>query len=345
MKDYIRNYSAVFGNFWYNEGIMNIPPAHIITPPILNLLSEIESLRLYTEKRDLHKQVSITLLRNSLLKSSLYSAKIEGNQLSELTLDESNNDTETREIINIMRALEYIDATPIIHIDHSFIRRLHSMIGDHLFSQKGMYRREVSGIFNTVGAVVYMPPPPTQILTLMDSLIAYIHNQNDFPLITAFVSHLVFEKIHPFLDGNGRVGRALIPAILKCKKYTLSFPVTLEEYLDDHREEYYDALMFGMKHAENYLIFMLKAYHEKMKLTIEKLEYQSQKPPAVQELTARQEEIYHIIREHKTATLNLIWRRFLKVPERTLRGDLAKLVEKRLVTKIGNTKGVEYRAK
>lgn len=337
----IRQYSAISGTM----EVMHIPPTFTITPSLLNLLSEIESLRLYAEKRDLHKQVSITLRRNSLLKSSLYSAKIEGNQLSELTLDESNNDTETREIINIMLALEYVDVTPIIHIDHSFIRKLHSMIGDHLFSQKGMYRREVSGIFNMAGVVVYMPPPPTQILTLMDSLIEYIHNQNDFPLITAFVSHLVFEKIHPFLDGNGRVGRALIPAILKCKKYTVSFPITLEEYLDAHREEYYDALMLGMKNTESYLIFMLKAYREQMKLTIEKLEYQSQKPLVVQELTARQEEIYNIIREHKTATLNLIGRRFLKVPERTLRSDLAKLVDKNLVTKIGNTKGVEYRVK
>jgi len=179
----------------------------------------------------------------------------------------------------------------------------------------------------------------------MDTLITYIHNQNDFPLITAFVSHLVFEKIHPFLDGNGRVGRALIPAILKCKKYTVSFPVTLEEYLDAHREDYYDALMLGMKDTESYLVFMLKAFCEQMKLTIEKLEYQSQKSPAMQELTARQEEVYNIIREHKTVTLNFIARRFLKVPERTLRHDLAKLVEKNLVTKIGNTKGVEYRVK
>jgi len=324
---------------------MNIPPSITITPAILTLLSEIESLALHAEKRDIHKQVSVTLRRNSLLKSSLYSARIEGNQQSEFSINEKNVDTETQEITNIMRALEYIDTTSISHIDHAFIQKIHTMVGTHLFPDKGTYRKEVSGIFNASGVVVYMPPPPTQVSLLMDKLIEYITAQNDFPLVVAFIAHLVFEKIHPFLDGNGRVGRALILAILNYKRYTIPFPVTIEEYLDMHRDQYYDVLLSGLQNTEAYLHFMLKGYLEQMKVMIYKLEQLLSKPPAVQELTARQEELFNIIREHKTVTLNFAARRFLKVPERTLRDDLAKLIEKKLVTKIGNTKGVEYRAR
>jgi len=323
---------------------MKIPPDYRINPSLLNLLSQIESIRLYAEKKDLHKQITNTLRRNSFLQSSLYSARIEGNQLSEITIMEENTDTETREIVNIMKTLEYIDGVHITKIDHVFIRKLHKMIGVGIFPDKGTYRKEVSGIFNKEGSVVYMPPPPTQIIGLVDILLTYIQNENNFPLITAFIVHLVFEKIHPFLDGNGRVGRALIPAVLKCKRYINPFPVTIEEYLDAHREEYYDSLLTGMRDTEGYLEFMLTAYLKQMENTIAKLEQQSQKSPILLELTARQEEIYTIIREHKSVSLNFIVRRFLKVPERTLRNDLAKLIEKKIVVKIGNTKGVEYRA-
>jgi len=219
------------------------------------------------------------------------------------------------------------------------------MIGDGLFPDKGIYRKEVSGIFNKEGAVVYMPPPPTQVMNLLSSLIVYIENEKNFPLVTAFIAHLAFEKIHPFLDGNGRVGRALIAAVLKCKKYATPFPVTIEEYLDAHREEYYDTLLNGMSDTERYLEFMLLAYLKQMEKAGENLEELSRKSPLLLELTARQEEIYIIIKEHRSVSLNFIVRRFLKVSERTLRNDIAKLIEKKLVVKVGNTKGVEYRVR
>jgi len=322
---------------------MKIPPDITITPSHLALLSEIESIRRYAEKNKVHIPISTSLRRNSFLKSSLYSARIEGNTLSEISIQEENTDVETREIINIMKTLEYIDMTYIAKIDHTVIRRLHTMIGEGLFPDKGTYRREVSGIFNREGIVVYMPPPPTQVVNLLNTLIEYIQNENSFPLVTAFIAHLVFEKIHPFLDGNGRVGRALIPAVLKSKGYKVPFPVTIEEYLDNHRDEYYDALLNRMTNTGRYVEFMLSAYLKQMKKTLEKLEELSQKSPLLLEFTARQEEIYTIIREHRSVSLNFIIRRFLKVSERTLRNDLSKLIEKRFVVKVGNTKGAEYR--
>lgn len=322
---------------------MKIPPEFAITPSILSLLSEIESIRLYVGKSNIHTASTFSLRRNSFLKSSLYSARIEGNTLSELSLQEENTDAETKEIINIMKALEYIDTTSISVVNHEMLKKLHSIIGEQIFPDKGSYRTEVSGIFNAAGAVVYIPPPPTQVKKLLDELISYIQHANTYPLITAFITHLIFEKIHPFLDGNGRVGRALIPAVLKAKRYEVLFPVTIEEYLDTHRNEYYEVLLNGMRDTEMYLEFMMLAYLTQMKKTVTQLEELSQKSSIMLELTARQEEIYLLIKEQRSVSLNLITRRFLKVNERTLRNDLTKLIEKKLVTKVGNTKGVEYR--
>ncbi len=322
---------------------MDIPPVYIITSEILSLVSEIESLRLYAQKTNLQKEVSFILRRNSLLKSSLYSARIEGNQLSEQSINENNSDPETQEVVNIMKAFEFIESTSLSRINLQYIQNVHAIIGNNIFPERGIFRTEVSAIFNTSGTAIYMPPPPTQILPLMTRLMEYISIQNDFPLITAFIAHLIFEKIHPFIDGNGRVGRVLIIAILKNKQNLTSFPVIIEEYLDMHRDKYYDVLLRGLQDPESYLIFMLHAYLNAMKQTINRLEVLSHKPPEIQQLSARQEEIFNIIQEHTVVTLNLIARRFLKVSERTLRDDLAKLMKKKLVIKIGNTKGVEYR--
>ena len=324
---------------------MRIPLVFTITPAILALLSEIDSLRLYSQKIDLQKNISFSITRNSLLKSSLYSARIEGNSLSELTMNQNSSDTETLEIMNIMRALEYIDSEKLSEISHTTIKKLHALVGVNIFQSKGVYRKEASAIFNAAGTVVYMPPPASQVIPQMEKLIHYVQGENDFPLITAFIAHLLFEKIHPFLDGNGRVGRSLIFAILKTKKYEVSFPVTIEEYLDLHRDEYYDALLLGTTHIEVYLTFMLTAYLRQMKVSLERLELILQKPQKLQELTARQEEIYHIIQEQGAVSLNFISRRFIKVPERTLRNDLAKLLKKKLIIKIGSTKGVQYRVR
>ena len=83
-------YLVVFGIIRYNGVHMVIPPQYTTTPHILNLLSQIESMRLYAEKSNLHKHVSNTLRRNSFLRSSLYSARIEGNTLSEVSLQEEH---------------------------------------------------------------------------------------------------------------------------------------------------------------------------------------------------------------------------------------------------------------
>ena len=96
------------------------------------------------------------------------------------------------------------------------------------------------------GAVIYTPPQEYQtILRLMDNLMAYINNQEMHdvdPLIKMAVIHYQFETIHPFLDGNGRIGRLLITLYLVSNKLLLKPTLYLSEYFELHRGQYYDAL-------------------------------------------------------------------------------------------------------
>lgn len=321
---------------------MIIPPRYNITPEIIELLGKIEAVRQYF----LAIKISPTIVRKiekmSLLKSSLYSAKIEGNPLSFNDLKNASDKIKRLEIENIEKALIFIKNLKTKSINESLIKRLHKIVMNKINYQAGFFRKEISAIFNQAGIAVYLPPPPSKIIQLIGQLVYYINNDYEkFPLIKGFIAHLVFEKIHPFLDGNGRVGRLLIPLILKIKKYDFKISVSFEEYLNENKSDYYYFLDTGLKNPNDYLVFMLKSFYrqtEKLKSQIEKeinKKYFVFLPP-------RQEEIFNIIKDHRVVSFDFIKRRFLKIPSRTLRYDLKKLAEKKLIIKIGKTRGSYY---
>ncbi len=189
---------------------------------------------------------------------------------------------------------------------------------------------------------VYLPPRPSQINPFLDQLLKYINSKKErFPLITAILCHLIFEKIHPFLDGNGRVGRLLISAVLKSHGWNFAFTVPFEEYLDAHKSEYYFHLDRGLQNTNEYLTFMLEAYLDQLETLKKQLEEEVAKKQEF--LSPRQGEIVDIIKDHHVIPFDMIRRRFLKVPERTLRYDLKKLVDKGLIEKSGETRGRYYR--
>ncbi|KKP51225.1 MAG: Filamentation induced by cAMP protein Fic [Candidatus Roizmanbacteria bacterium GW2011_GWA2_33_33] len=300
---------------------------------------------MYLSSLPIPKELKQKIQRISLLKSSLFSARIEGNPLTLEAVNKGETDNEkNKEIFNILKANKYLEKTikNKFKINKKFIYDLHSLV---MFGELGKtkgFRNEMGAIFNQAGVAAYLSPPPTQVNGLVNQLIEYINsNVEKFPLICAIISHLVFEKIHPFVDGNGRVGRLLIFSILKAKGYGEVYLIAFEKYLDENKSDYYYYLDHGLKKTEDYLVFMLNSFlkeSEELKKQIESAKNGKEKllPP-------RQEEIYLIIKEHTIASFDNIRRRFLKVPERTLRYDLKKLVDKGLAIKIGQTKGSYYK--
>jgi len=323
---------------------MKIPPKYSITDEMLSLISKIEAERLYFSSLNLESTIKENIQRVSLLKSSLFSARIEGNSL-EMSDFEFGNETEEEkkeEIFNIVKATSYIDKEIKNDITKDVILQLHSLIMKNISPDAGRLRFEISAIFNQAGVAIYMTPPPSQISKLLNELLVYINSKEKFPLVNAFVAHLIFEKIHPFLDGNGRVGRLLISVILKSKGWDFSFAVPFEEYLDEHKDEYYFYLNNGLENTNSYLEFMLEAFYQQ----IEKIKDQINQAIAKEAhpfLPPRQEEIINIIKDQIIVSFDMVRRRFIQVPERTLRWDLKKLLDKKLIEKSGETKGRYYR--
>jgi len=324
---------------------MKIPPSYTISDEMLSLITKIEAQRLYFSSLNLESQIKENIRRVSLLKSSLFSARIEGNPLkiSDFDFLSETEKEKKKEIFNIVEAINFIDKKITkIPITKDVILSLHAWVLKNLSPDAGHFRKEVSAIFNQAGMAVYMPPPPSQILKLLDNLLIYINSEEKFPLLRAFVVHLIFEKIHPFIDGNGRVGRLLISAVLKSQDWDFTFTVPFEEYLDEHKDEYYSHLNDGLKNTNDYLEFMLEAFYQQ----IERIKIQVNAETAREKhpfLPPRQEEIFNIIKDQFIASFDMIRRRFIQIPERTLRYDLKKLLDRKLIEKSGETKGRYYR--
>ncbi len=326
---------------------MKIPPSYTVTPEMLGFIAKIEAERLHIASLTLPKPLKEKIQRVSLLKSSLFSARIEGNPLKLADVDTGNKKSQKKiEVFNITKAIRFIDG----HVRKGDLKidtllQIHMLVLKNLSPGAGHIRATASAIFNQAGVAVYMPPPPRSISKLLDDLLFFVNSDTEkFPLIAAFVAHLVFEKIHPFLDGNGRVGRLLISSILKSRGWDFTFSVPFEEYLDNHKDDYYFHLDKGQVDTNDYLLFMLEAFWQQTQTIKAQIEEELARGDKVF-LPPRQEEIYNVIRDHKVVPFDMIRRRFVKVPERTLRYDLKKLLDRELIEKSGETRGRFYRVK
>ena len=328
---------------------MKIPPDYKITPEILKLIAKIESLRLFFQSFPIKSELKNKIQRISILKSSLYSARIEGNPL---TLNDVKNPVKISdrqkklEVFNILDTVRLMDKE--IHsgkkLDEELFLKLHLIVMNDLSSDAGNFRSEPSAIFNQAGMAVYITPLPSKIKELITQLLDFTNSPSDYPIIQAVLAHLIFEKIHPYIDGNGRVGRLFIWAILKAKNHDFPIAIPIEEYIDQNRDRYYLHLDRGLKETEEYIQFMLEAFVDQAEKIKAELVRESQKEEEII-LPPRQEEILAIIKDHINVTLDFIKRRFYKVPSRTLRYDLKKLSEKGMIVKVGKTRGSFYRVR
>ena len=190
-------------------------------------------------------------------KEALLSSQIEGTQssLSDLLFFESEEAPgipldDVQEVSNYVASMQH----GLARIRSGFpvslrlIREIHETLlarGRGSTKQPGEFRRSQNWIGGTrPGNALFVPPPPEHVLDLMSDLEAFVHAETpEIPLLVkAGLVHVQFETIHPFLDGNGRVGRLLITLLL-CAQGILKEPILyLSLYFKAHRRHYYELL-------------------------------------------------------------------------------------------------------
>ena len=197
------------------------------------------------------------LISPLLTKEAVASSKIEGTQatIEEVfkyeaegkSTEKDSKEQDIREIINYRTAIHIaIELLKKKHIGENFIKRLHSILLDSVRGtnkDKGNFRKIPVFIGKpgaTIENAIFIPPAASELNELISNWGKYV-NSIDEPdiLVQTAIAHYQFEAIHPFLDGNGRIGRLLIP-ILLYEKGILSYPLLyVSEYFERNRDDYY----------------------------------------------------------------------------------------------------------
>lgn len=304
-----------------------------ITSRANQLLIELEAAKLVFNSYPARQHLELNLRRQSLLKSAVFSARVEG--FSDTVYSPK------RESKNLLSAYNFIYSEKAPRkLSLSLIRRFHRLVMKTKTS--GNWRSEPWAIFNQSGSVIYLAPPALEIAPLMDEHVGFVADLKEHPAVSAALAQFIFEKIHPFADGNGRVGRLISSFLLEKNGFGFRGLAPFEEYLEEHRSIYYSHLEPATDCA-GFIEFFLEALVFQLKKDVGKLNQSRQELPE-DSLLPRRREILEIIRDHPHCNFDFLHRRFAAINSKTLHYDLAQMMKKGFIRKLGATKGVSYQA-
>ena len=184
------------------------------------------------------------------------SSRIEGTQASltdllefEAEVRRGSTPADVSEVFNYVTALNHgLERLAELPVSLRLMREIHAKLLHQVRGAEwnpGEFRSSQNWIGSSGGLdrAVFVPPPPSEVLTALGQLERFLHDKTPMqPLIKCGLAHAQFETIHPFLDGNGRMGRLLI-AFLLCSWGVLRRPLLyISDYFGRNRQEYYDRL-------------------------------------------------------------------------------------------------------
>jgi len=190
-------------------------------------------------------------------KEAVQSSRIEGTQasLSDIFYYEASKEkpkhADVLEVLNYVRAMNYgLSRLKELPLSLRLIREIHSKLMEGVRGDKvrpGEFRNTQNWVGPagcSLANATYVPPPVPEMIEVLGQWEKFLHASDSLaPLIKCALMHYQFEAIHPFLDGNGRVGRLLITLYL-CEKGYLSYPILyLSDFFERYRNQYYDLLL------------------------------------------------------------------------------------------------------
>lgn len=206
------------------------------------------------------------LISPYIKREAVLSSRIEGTKasLSDLLIDEIEDNQarapsdDIKEVRNYVRALEFgVQRLETLPLSLRLIREIHAKLMEDVRGEKatpGEFRRSQNWIGpagSTPMTAAFVPPPAEVLMGCLGDWENFLHTQDVIPdLIQCAMMHVQFETIHPFLDGNGRVGRLLITFFLM-QRGRLSEPLLyLSAFIDAHKGDYYDLLQRVRTHGD-----------------------------------------------------------------------------------------------
>lgn len=341
-----------------------LDPSYKITNKILTSISKIEAAEEVIRHAPLLPLWEKQFKEDAVVRAVHHGTHIEGNMLDKneakdvlLGKDVLARPRDIQEVINYRRVVEFIDDEAKRHIEkitEPLIKKLHRIIVNKILpeEQSGEYRTKQVVVKNSqTGEVTFTPPAAIEVPFLMREFIFWMNKEDDIhPVIKAGVVHHELVRIHPFVDGNGRVGRSLATLTLLLGGYDIRRFFSLEEYYDKDAVLYYENLQKAsagdLSAWLEYFTWGASIEFDKVKEKVLKLS----KDAKMKErfggkqiyLNERQIKIMEYIGEIGYLQNQSFPSLIPDISEDTILRDLKDLIVKGLVKKVGSTKSARY---
>ena len=320
---------------------MSYKPPYTLSSKMVNQVSEISILTTKLE----YLKLDITtpkLRKKSRIESITGTLQIEGNSFSK---EQVTGVIEGKTVLGTVHELAEvegaIDAYDNFDAYNAFIEKdllkSHALLMSKLLNNAGKYRNTNVGVGSADG-VTHVAPPSQMVPELMGALFGWLEKSEENFLIKSCVFHYEFEFIHPFSDGNGRVGRLWQSVILNEARAIFGY-LPIESMVRENQDAYYKALEDAGSVGEStpFVEFMLDVIYK----TLKKVEKEHKNDPLNVPKNVplnRLENILKIIKKDKDVTA-LALASQLKVSEKTIKRDIAKLKKEHKLQRVGSLKG------
>lgn len=249
-------------------------PPFTINDEILSLVSEISEQIGALNVMLGNSMPSPMLRKENQIKTIHSSLAIEHNSLSlqqvtdiiegKHVLGAPNEIQEVKNAVQAYQLMQQLDA-----FNEKDLLKAHRLMMQDLVAKSGQYRTEGVGVFDG-DRCLHMAPPPQRVPELMRDLFAWLRTTDTHPLVTSCVFHYEFEFIHPFIDGNGRMGRYWQTMILARWKSIFAW-LPVETIVKQNQQEYYNAIARSDAAGDStvFILFMLKCLQATIKHEVE----------------------------------------------------------------------------
>lgn len=356
-------------------------PQFIITNKILKNIGIIEASKEVIDHAPLLPYYEKKFREEAIIRTVHFGTHIEGNELNftqaEKVLEGQEvvgRDRDIQEIINYRKVMDFINELGIKNptgtfgqeshrdlwsgINEEMIKRIHKITVYKILPEEqcGKYRKtQVVVKNNQTGEISFRPPMPEAIKKQTEDFFAFLEStqsQDIHPILKSAISHYELVRIHPFIDGNGRVARALSTLILFLEGYDIRKFFSLEEYFDSDPDAYYSALQSVSKNNGDLTVWLeyftqgLAIELSKIKDKVERISVDGKlreklggKPLM---LTERQLKIIEYIQSTGYLQNKMFKDLFPMVSEDTILNELKPLLQNGIFKKHGSTKGARY---
>ena len=344
-------------------------PKYSITNKILKYIGIIEACREVIDHAPLLPYYEKEFQKDALVRSVHHGTHIEGNELN-LTQAERvmmgeqvvARPRDIQEVINYRKVMEFIgqlkDSPVAKTVTEELIKNLHALTVDRILPPErcGVFRQTQVVVKNSLtGEITFRPPLAIAVPIQVRDLVEFINSTSPddiHPVLKSGVVHYELARVHPFVDGNGRVSRALSTFILFQNGYDIRQFFSLEEYFDNAAAEYYAALQsVGKREGDltewlEYFTQGLAIELSKIKERVEKISVDGQMRQklggAPVMLSDRQLKIIEYIQQVGFLQNNGFKQLFPMVSEDTVLNELKSLIKHGIVKKVGSTKAARY---